>query len=199
MMRLLIADVTLTKGHTLHADIRFTGGTTRSLDIPLPKSCVELRTTDAAIVREIDQLLDTYTDAEIADLLNERGVPTATMRAFTRTSVIHLRIRYGLKHRRTRLLEAGPLTPSDLAGRYGVSLGTVHMWRRRGLLRAQRSPTKGITCTKSRLTICPRSTLTRVRTKRNCQLPRQTAKEVQYESSPLSRGARTRVGRTVVP
>jgi hypothetical protein len=26
MMRLLITDVTLTKGHTLHADIRFTGG-----------------------------------------------------------------------------------------------------------------------------------------------------------------------------
>jgi hypothetical protein len=76
-------------------------------------------------------------------LLNERGVPTATMRAFTRTSVIHLRIRYGLKHRRTRLLEAGPLTPSDLAGRYGVSLGTVHMWRRRGLLRAHPVTDKG--------------------------------------------------------
>jgi DNA invertase Pin-like site-specific DNA recombinase len=51
MMRLLIADVTLTKGQSVHADIRFTGGATRSLDIPLPKTCVELRTTDAAIVR----------------------------------------------------------------------------------------------------------------------------------------------------
>src|SRR6266852_5634962 len=94
MMRLLIADVTLTKGDTLHADIRFTGGTTHSLDIPLPKTCVELRTTDAALVHEIDELLDTYTDAEIADLLNERGVRTATMRPFTRVGVIHLRVRY---------------------------------------------------------------------------------------------------------
>ena len=143
MMRLLITDVTLTKGRTLHADIRFTGGATRSLDLPLPKSCVELRTTDARVVREIDQLLDTYTDAEIADLLNERGVRTATMRAFTRISVIHLRVRYGLKHRRTRLLEAGLLTPSDLAARYGVSLATVHMWRRRGLLRAHPVTDKG--------------------------------------------------------
>jgi DNA invertase Pin-like site-specific DNA recombinase len=143
MMRLLITDVTLRKGDTLHADIRFTGGTTRSLDIPLPKSCVELRTTDSALVREIDQLLDTYTDAEIADLLNERGVRTATMRAFTRTSVMHLRIRYGLKHRRTRLLEAGMLTPADLAARCGVSLATVHLWRRRGLLRAHPVTDKG--------------------------------------------------------
>jgi DNA invertase Pin-like site-specific DNA recombinase len=143
MMRLLIADVTLTRGDTLHADIRFTGGATRSLDIPLPKTCVELRTTDAAIVREIDELLDTYTDAEIADLLNERGVRTATMRPFTRVSVIHLRVRYGLKHRRTRMLEAGLLTPTDLAARYGVRLSTVHMWRRRGLLRAHPVTDKG--------------------------------------------------------
>lgn len=78
MMRLLIADVTLTKSDTMHADIRCTGGATRSLDIPLPKTCVELRTTDTAIVREIDELLDTYTDAEIADLLNERGVRTGS-------------------------------------------------------------------------------------------------------------------------
>jgi DNA invertase Pin-like site-specific DNA recombinase len=143
MMRLLIADVTLSKGDTLHADIRFTGGATRSLDIPLPKSCIELRTTDAAIVREIDELLDTYTDAEIADLLNERGVRTATMRPFTRVGVIHLRVRYGLKNRRTRMLEAGLLPPSDIAKRYGVQLCTVHLWRRRGLLRAHPVNDKG--------------------------------------------------------
>ncbi len=143
MMRLLIADVTLRKGETLHADIRFTGGATRSLDIPLPKSCIELRTTAAVIVREIDELLDTYTDAEIADVLNERGVRTATMQPFTRVSVIHLRLRYGLKHRRTRLLEAGLLTPMALAARYGVQLSTVHLWRRRGLLRAHPVTDKG--------------------------------------------------------
>lgn len=62
MLRLLIDDVTLTKGDTVHVDIRFVGGATRSLDLPLPKSCVVLRTTDAAVVQEIDRLIDTYTD-----------------------------------------------------------------------------------------------------------------------------------------
>jgi len=57
--------------------------------------------------------------------------------------VIHLRIRYGLKNRRTRMLEAGLLTPSDIATRYGVQLCTVHLWRRRGLLRAHPVNDKG--------------------------------------------------------
>src|SRR5262249_16834347 len=77
------------------------------------------------------------------DLLNERGVRTATMRPFTRVGVIHLRIRYGLKHRRTRMLEAGLLAPADLAARYGVTLSPVHLWRRRGLLRAHPVTDKG--------------------------------------------------------
>ncbi|MGY3610632.1 MULTISPECIES: hypothetical protein [unclassified Bradyrhizobium] len=80
MLRMLIEDVTLSKGDTLHVDIRFVGGATRSLDLPLPKSCVELRTTDAAVIAEIDRLIDTYTDKEIADLLNERACGPSSAR-----------------------------------------------------------------------------------------------------------------------
>lgn len=134
MLRLLIADVTLTKGDLLHADIRFTGGATRSLDIPLPKSCVELRTTDATVVQEIDDLLETYTDGEIADLLNERGVRTVVNTPWTRLSIGRLRHAHHLTDRRTRLLAQGLLPPEEIAVRCGVSLGTVHLWRRRGLL-----------------------------------------------------------------
>lgn len=136
MLRLLIEDVTLTKGDTLHADIRFVGGATRSLELPLPKSCVELRTTDAAVVEEIDQLIDTYTDKEIAGLLNERGVRTVVTTPWTPARICRLRHIYRLTDRRTRLLAQGLLTPEDVAARYGVVVSTVHLWRRRGLLRA---------------------------------------------------------------
>jgi DNA invertase Pin-like site-specific DNA recombinase len=136
MLRLLIEDVTLTKGDTVHMDIRFVGGATRSLDLPLPKSCVVLRTTDAAVVEEIDSLIDTYTDKEIADLLNERGVRTVVTTPWTAARIGRLRHIYHLKDRRTRLLSQGLLAPQDLAARYGVLVSTVHMWRRRGLLRA---------------------------------------------------------------
>jgi len=83
MLRLLIEDVTLIKGDALHVDVRFVGGATRSLDLPLPKSCMELRTTDAEVVKEIDRLIDTYTDGEIADVLNERGVRTVVTTPWT--------------------------------------------------------------------------------------------------------------------
>jgi DNA invertase Pin-like site-specific DNA recombinase len=136
MLRLLIEDVTLTKGDTVHVDIRFVGGATRSLDLPLPKSCVELRTTDAAVVEEIDRLVDTYTDKEIADLLNERGVRTVVTTPWTAARIGRLRHTYHLTDRRTRLLAQGLLTPEDVAARYGVVVSTVHLWRRRGLLRA---------------------------------------------------------------
>jgi len=143
MLRLLVTDVTLTKGEALLADIRFTGGATRSLQIPLPKTCVALRTTDAEVVREIDHLLDTYTDGEIADVLNERGVRTVVPTPWTRPRITRLRHAYGLTDRRTRLLRQGLLAPSAVATRYGVTLTTVHLWRRRGLLRAHPVNDKG--------------------------------------------------------
>ena len=136
MLRLLIEDVTLTKGDTLHADIRFVGGATRSLELPLPKSCVQLRTTDAAVVQEINDLIDTYTDKEIADLLNERGVRTVVPTPWTGVRIGRLRHAYQLTDRRTRLRTQGLLTPQEVAARYDVSVCTVHKWRQRGLLRA---------------------------------------------------------------
>src|SRR5258707_14029011 len=117
-------------------DIRFVGGGTRSLDLPLLKSCVVLRTTDAAVVEEINSLIDTYTDKEIADVLNERGVRTVVTTPWTAARVGRLRAIYRLTDRRTRLLAQGLLTPEDVAARYGVVLSTVHLWLRRGLLRA---------------------------------------------------------------
>ena len=109
---------------------------TRSLDLPLPRTCMELRTTDADVVREIDRLIDTYTDGEIADVLNERGVRTVVATPWTGARIGRLRTIYGLADRRTRLLVQGLLSPEDVAARYGVVLSTVHLWRRRGLLRA---------------------------------------------------------------
>lgn len=143
MLRLLISDVTLTKGDALHVDVRFAGGATRSFDLPLPKSCVELRTTDAEVIEEIDKLIDTYTDREIADILNERGVRTVVSSPWTPARIGRLRMTYRLTDRRTRLLAQGLLAATDVAARFGVGLCTVHLWRRRGILRAHPVNDKG--------------------------------------------------------
>jgi hypothetical protein len=62
---------------------------------------------------------------------------------FTRSRITRLRHAYRLKDRRTRLIEAGMLTPSDVAVRCGVEVSTVHLWRRQGLLRAHPANDKG--------------------------------------------------------
>ena len=85
---------------------------------------------------QIGTLKDTYTDGEIADVLNERGVRTVVTTPWTAARIGRLRTIYRLTDRRTRLLAQGLLTPQDVAARYGVVLSTVHLWRRRGLLRA---------------------------------------------------------------
>lgn len=186
MLRLLIEDVTLTKGDSLHADIRFVGGATRSLDLPLPKSCVELRTTDAAVVKEIDQLIDTYTDKEIANLLNERGVRTVVTTPWTAARIGRLRHTYRLTDRRMRLLAQGLLAPEDVAARYGVVVSTVHLWRRRGLLRAHPVNDRGDFLYE----IAPEGLPAKFPHKRDYQAdPASHATDkVQYESEPLSRG-----------
>jgi hypothetical protein len=55
---------------------------------------------------------------------------------WTAARIGRLRHIYDLADRRTRLLGQGLLTPEDVATRYGVVVSTVHLWRRRGLLRA---------------------------------------------------------------
>jgi len=69
-------------------------------------------------------------------VLNERGVRTVVTTPWTAARIGRLRSIYGLTDRRTRLQSQGLLTPEDLAARYGVVLSTVHLWRRRGILRA---------------------------------------------------------------
>jgi hypothetical protein len=93
----------------------------------------------ASQVRDAAQcpaLIDTYTDGEIADVLNERGVRTVVTTPWTAARVGRLRAIYHLTDRRTRLIAQGFLTPEDVATRYDVVVSTVHLWRRRGLLRA---------------------------------------------------------------
>jgi len=73
MVRLMLEDVTLLKGDRLLAHVRFRGGATQSLDLPLPLNAWQLRQTDPAVMELIDALLEDHTDREIVQILNARG------------------------------------------------------------------------------------------------------------------------------
>ena len=110
MARLLIADVTLLKGADIRAQVRFNGGATHTLHLSPPKSAWQLRKSAPAVVAEVDRLLDNHTEAEIAELLNRKGLTSGTGKHFHRLIVRRIRSVYRLKTRYARLRARGLLT-----------------------------------------------------------------------------------------
>jgi DNA invertase Pin-like site-specific DNA recombinase len=138
MARLLIADVTLLKDNEITAQVRFNGGATHTLHLPLPKPAWLLRQTPATVVAEIDRLLEEHTDGEIAELLNNRGLLSGDGKPFHRLIIRNIRIAYSLDSIYDRLRSRGLLTLTELAQRLNVSTATIKYWRRAGLLKAHR-------------------------------------------------------------
>lgn len=134
MARLLLEDVTLIKGQKILVHIRFSGGATRSLTLPRPLSAWEVRQLPQEVVAEIDHLLDRHTEGEVAQLLNERGVVSATGQPFDARRVRVIRRAYGLTAREQRLRAQGLLSLEKIAARLGLHKETVRRHRREGLL-----------------------------------------------------------------
>ena len=145
MARLLITDVTLLKTSNLRAQLRFKGGATHTLTLPLAKSAWMLRQTPDTVVREINRLLDDYTEREIANLLNSQGMISGEGKRFNRTMVAKIRSNYGLETRYSRLRARGMLTLREIATRLDISVPTAKSWRHAGRLRSYRYNDKGET------------------------------------------------------
>lgn len=140
MVGLLIEDVTLKKAEQITAHVRFRGGATTTLKLPLPLNAWEGRTTPAAVVAEVDILLSERTDTGVANALNERGVVSGAGARFTNDAVHWIRQAHGLLSLKQRLRAAGWLTVAEYAAALGVHPATVKSWLGRGLIR-------GRTCT----------------------------------------------------
>jgi len=143
MVRLLIADVTLLKGANLRAQVRFNGGLTQTLHVPLPLPTWAVRQTPAATLAEIDRLLEDHTAGEVADLLNRKGLSSGQGLQFHRVMVVRICKAYALKTRYERLRARKLLTLREIAQRLNVEPHTIKGWRRAGLLAAHRYNDKG--------------------------------------------------------
>lgn len=87
------------------------------------------------MIAHIDQLLDDHTVAEIADILNERGMTPGLGQSFHPRLVARLARTYKLKTRYDRLRQRGMLTQGEVASALQITPHTVKIWLRRGLLR----------------------------------------------------------------
>jgi DNA invertase Pin-like site-specific DNA recombinase len=134
MLALLIEDVTLIKQRHVTASVRFRGGATTTLTLPRPLTAQQLRATRVSVREQLDALLDEYTDAQVAHILNERGLRTGAGDAFDPISVQWVRFSAKLKSLKERLLEAGMLTSKQLAAKLGIARTTIGRRRSQGAL-----------------------------------------------------------------
>jgi len=135
LVRLLLEDVTLIRSDQITVHVRFKGGVTKTLTVPLSLNAWQLRSTSPEVVREIDRLLDHHTYPQIASLLNERGLRSGEGKTFTGSIVARIRNRYGLTSRYDRLRNAGMLTLDEMAAVLGITPPWVKIWNRHGLVR----------------------------------------------------------------
>ncbi|MBU6423456.1 MAG: recombinase family protein [Chloroflexi bacterium] len=143
LLRLIVEDVTLTRTERILVQVRFRGGATRTLELPLPLSAAQLRKIDPAVVGEIDRLIDEHTDGEIAELLNARGLRPGVAERFSLTIVGAMRREYHLEDRFARLRRRGMLTLGEICGVLGADPGTVKIWAREGHIPSQVYNDKG--------------------------------------------------------
>lgn len=134
ILRLLVADVTLVKAETITANVRLSGGATRTLTLERPLPIAQIRKFKPELVAKIDRLLDRHCDREIADILNEGGLRTWEGKPFDLKKIAFIRGAYNLPSRRQRLRDCGLLTTQEVAEHFAIAETTVHQWGRQGLI-----------------------------------------------------------------
>jgi len=133
MVRLLIEDVTLgRKAKTITAQVRFRGGQTTTFEVTVGMPAYDIRRTAPEVVTEVDRLLDDYTEAQVADELNRRGLLSGTDQPFNAVKVSHIRRNYGLEDHFTRLRSQGLLTLEETVDALGLHPQTVKNRAARG-------------------------------------------------------------------
>ena len=131
MVRWLREDVTVLRHEdVITAHVRFKGGAIQTLTVPVSRG----RCSSPELVVLIDQLLEEFTDAEVAEHLNEGGWRTYEGKPFTAARVLSLRRYRRLKDHATRLAERGMLNATQAASAYGVCQQTLMAWGRAGLI-----------------------------------------------------------------
>jgi DNA invertase Pin-like site-specific DNA recombinase len=135
MIRFLIEDVTMIRKEDITLHVRFKGGATKTLKLPLPLKGWEYNLTDPKIVEIVDELLTDHTYSEIATILNKRRYLSGQGHRIDRQTVVGITHKYKLKTRFARLRATGKLTVDEVASLLGVTVATVRRWGKKGIIK----------------------------------------------------------------
>ena len=135
MIRFLIEDVTMIRAEDITLHVRFKGGATKTLKLPLPLKGWQYNLTDPKIVEIVDELLSDHSYSEIATILNERGYKSGQGHRIDRGTVVGITHSYKLKTRYARLRATGKLRINEVASLLGVTVATVRSWGKKGIIK----------------------------------------------------------------
>jgi len=135
MIRFLIEDVTIIRSNDITLHVRFKGGATRTLKLPLPLKGWQYNVTDPKIVEIVDELLTDHTYSKIATILNNRGYRSGQGHRIDRRTVVGITHGYKLKTRYARLRATGKLTVKEVASLLGMSTMTVRRLGKKGVIK----------------------------------------------------------------
>ncbi len=146
LIRLLITDVTLTRGQdTITAAVRLPGGQHHTLHLPIPLNAWQERKTPATTITLIDQLLTTRTYSQVASALNQRGLTSGDGKHWDAGRVsAHCHTRH-IPSLWQRLRDAGMLTLDDAATQLRAHPQSIKRWYRLGLITGHLADDRG-TC-----------------------------------------------------
>jgi len=135
MIRFLIEDVTMTRAEDITLYVRFKGGATKTLKLPLPLKGWQYNVTDPKIVEIVDELLSDHSYSEIATILNKHGYKSGQGHRIDRKTVVGITHKYKLKTQYARLRATGKLRINEIASLQGVTVATVRRWGKKGIIK----------------------------------------------------------------
>ena len=145
LIRLLITDVTLTRGQdTITAAIRFPAGRHHVLRLPVPLNAWQLRATPAQLTELIGHLLDSCTYAQTAGQLNAAGHTSSDGHPWDGNRVAKLANHHQMPSHDKRLQDRGLLTLGQIAADLDAHPCSIKRWHRLGLITGEQADDRGI-------------------------------------------------------
>jgi DNA invertase Pin-like site-specific DNA recombinase len=142
MLRLMIEDVTLSRQDDIHVGIRWKGGATSELHVPVPLSAPDKRRTSETVLKRVRQLTVQHTDEQIAAILNAEGLRSGAGLVFTHVQIARLRSAKNIPAYFDHLRRSGMMSSKEITIKTRIAESTLSKWRRTGLLRAVRADRK---------------------------------------------------------
>ena len=145
LIRLLITDVTLTRGQdTITAAVRFPAGRDHVLRRPLPLNAWQRRKTSGEITGLISDLLDTCTYAQAAGQLNAAGRTSSDGHPWDGDRVAKLANYHQMPSHDQRLQDRGLLTLTQITADLGAHPSSIKRWHRLGLITGEQTDDRGV-------------------------------------------------------